>query len=107
MTNGTKKTMVPMEIAAAVSTRRPELLTPLRNRIERGEVVAREDALALLDLVRDAINEAQADDDRRRALVAEVKSLRAALKGAITNLDKMTARFEGSAVPGDDDDDQG
>jgi hypothetical protein len=103
--NETKK-MVPGEIAAAVSTRRPELLTPLRARIKNGSgTISKEDALTLLDLIADAIKEAQDDDERRRVLVERVKGFRGNFSGAIGTLDKMIAEFEGKAAPGEDGDD--
>lgn len=98
------KVMVPSEVAAAVQTRRVELLSPLRARVSR-EGLGPEDAVALIDLVRDAIVEAQKDDERCQVLIQRVEGLRGNLKGALVTLDTLVAEFiTGSAPEGDEDD---
>jgi hypothetical protein len=94
--------VVPGEVAAAVTTRRPELLTPLRVRVGKDGLDAAS-ATALLDLVRDAILEAQKDDERYRALLVRLESLRATAKGLLTALDKLTAEMTGGPQRDDND----
>jgi hypothetical protein len=94
--------MVPGEVAAAVVTRRPELLTPLRRAVGKDGLDA-VNATALLDLVRDAIMEAQKDDERYRALLVRLESLRATAKGLLTSLDGLTAEMTGGALPDEED----
>jgi hypothetical protein len=97
--------MVPGEVAAAVMTRRVELLAPLRRRIKKGDyAVEKSDGLALLDLVADAIREAEADDERRRVLIVDVRALRENLKGTLTTLDRITTKFS-TGEPDDPEED--
>jgi hypothetical protein len=82
-------------------TRRPELLTPLRVRVGK-DGLDTASATALLDLVRDAILEAQKDDERHRALLVRLESMRATAKGMLTALDGLMAEMTGAAAPDDE-----
>lgn len=96
--------MVPGEVAAAVITRRPELLAPLRQHVmDEGRLDA-DTTLNLIDLVRDAILEAQKDDEKHRAFLVRVESLRGTAKGLLTALDAMVDEMSGMSVREDDED---
>jgi hypothetical protein len=61
------------------------------------------DAVALIDLVRDAILEAIKEDDRHRLLLVRIESLRANAKGLLTAIDKLTADMTGAAESSEDE----
>jgi hypothetical protein len=66
--------MVPGEVHAAVLTGRAELVDALRRRIESGgEVIEKEIALQLCDLVKEGIQESQRDRQRRERFTARLR----------------------------------
>lgn len=90
-----KQRVVPGEVAAAVVTRRVELLSPLKGRVARGESLSTDEQAALLGLVEDAIREAEADDARRRDLVARVRNLRGQARGLAGSLEDFLHDWDG------------
>lgn len=77
--------LVPSEVAAAIKTRRVELLTPLRNRIMAGDILDDDAALGMVGIIEDYIASVETSDDVRRDLVEGIKQMRETTeRGALT-----------------------
>lgn len=91
---GSGKRLVPTGVAAAVITRRVELLKPLRGQVERGQSLSVADQLALIDLVSDAIKQAEAQDERERDLKRRLRDLQRNARGLAGALDTMLEELD-------------
>ena len=80
--------LIPGEVAAAITTKRPVLIRILKNKVKAGRgVVPKEQVLELLDLVQDSIQDRIRHDHEQRVFAERfAKRIRAAISGDVVRL---------------------
>ena len=80
--------LVPGELAFAISTRRPQLIQILKNKVKAGRgVVPKQQVLEILDLVQDSILDRIRHDEEQQVFAERyAKRIRAAINGDVVRL---------------------
>lgn len=72
---------LPGEVAAAISTNRPEMMTMLINKVKKGHVIEKDHVIGILEAFRDIVKMRFEDNQRALALGRHAKQLADASKG--------------------------